>query len=443
MTTTTRPPEPLMSDPPLRNPPLRNPTLQPAIDAGPRFDVAAVRARFPLLAAADRAGAKPLAYLDSAATSQKPDLVLAALDGFYRESYGAIARGVYALSAEATRLYEAARGKVARFLGAAAEEIVFTRGTTEAINLVAQSWGRTSLAPGDELLVTGLEHHSNLVPWQLVAEATGAKLVAAPIDGKGDVPLEEIEARLASGRVRMVAVAHVSNALGTLLPVPAIARLAHAAGALVLVDGAQSAPRLPVDVAALGCDFFAFSGHKAYAPNGIGVLWGRGDLLAAMPPYQGGGGMIREVTLERTTFADPPQRFEAGTPVGPEAHALGVALDWIDALDRVEVAEHEARLVERAARELAELDGVRLIGAPCERVGIVSFVVEGTHAHDVGTVLDAENVAVRVGHHCAQPAMASFGVPATVRASFGVYSTDGEVDRLLQATRRAVELLAR
>jgi cysteine desulfurase/selenocysteine lyase len=419
--------------------PRHDPAVRPTVG----YDAAQVRARFPLLAAADRDDRRPLAYLDSAATSQKPDLVLAALDGYYRESYGAIARGVYALSAEATRLYEAARGKVARFLGAASEEIVFTRGTTEAINLVAASWGRTNLGPGDEILVTALEHHSNLVPWQLVAQATGAKVVAAPIDARGEVPLEGIEAKLASGRVRLVAVAHVSNALGTLLPVPAIARLAHEAGALLLVDAAQSVPRLPVDVAALGCDFFAFSGHKSYAPNGIGALWGRRELLAAMPPWQGGGGMIREVTLERTTFADPPQRFEAGTPVGPEAHALGVALDWLDSLGRVAIAEHEARLVERAARELGALAGVRLIGEPGELVGIVSFVVEGAHAHDVGTVLDAENVAVRVGHHCAQPAMASFGVPATVRASFGVYSTDGEVDRLLQATRRAVELLRR
>lgn len=409
-----------------------------------RYDAAAVRARFPLLAAADRGETRPLAYLDSAATSQKPDLVLAALDGYYRESYGAIARGVYALSAEATRLYEEARGKVARFLGAdGSDEVVFTRGTTESINLVAASWGRANLAPGDEILVTGLEHHSNLVPWQLVAEATGAKIVAAPIDARGDVPLEGIEERLRSGRARVVAVAHVSNALGTLLPVAAIARLAHEAGAILVVDGAQSAPRLPVDVAALGCDAFVFSGHKAYAPNGIGVLWARRELLAAMPPYQGGGGMIREVTLERSTFADPPHRFEAGTPVGPEAHALGVALDWLDALGRVEIAEHEARLVERAARELAALPRVRLIGEPCERVGIVSYVIESTHAHDVGTVLDVENVAVRVGHHCAQPAMAWFGVPATVRASFGVYSTDDEVDRLVRATRRAAELLAR
>ena len=411
-----------------------------ALAAPSRYDVVAVRAQFPLLAASGHA----LAFLDSAATTQKPAAVLDAEQSFYRESYGAIARGVYRLSAEATQLYEAARGKVARFLGArSAGEIVFVRGTTEAINLVAASWGRANLRAGDEILVTGLEHHSNLVPWQLAAEATGARVVAAPIDGHGDVPLEGIAARLASGRVRLVAVAHVSNSLGTLLPVAEICRMAHAAGAIALVDGAQSAPRLPVDVVELGCDVFVFSGHKAYAPNGIGVLWARSELLAAMPPYQGGGGMIREVTLERTTYAEPPQRFEAGTPAGPQAHALGVALDWIAALGRDAVHAHESRLVERAARELAAIPGVRLIGTPAARVGLVSFVVDGAHGHDVGTVLDAAGVAVRAGHHCAQPVMAAFGVPATVRASFGAYSTDGDVDRLLQATRRAVELLAR
>jgi cysteine desulfurase/selenocysteine lyase len=430
-----------MATAPLAAPvPAAPPAAPQAGRPAPALDAEAVRARFPLLA---RAGAR-LAYLDSAATTQKPDLVLEALDAYYRESYGAIARGVYRLSAEATRLYEAARAKTARYLGApSAEEVVFVRGTTEAINLVASSWGRANLRPGDEILVTGLEHHSNLVPWQLAAEATGARVVAAPIDGRGDVPLEGVEARLRSGRVRMVAVAHVSNALGTLVPVAEICRLARATGALVLVDGAQSAPRLPLDVAALGCDFFACSGHKAYGPNGIGVLWARRELLDAMPPYQGGGGMIQEVTLEQTTFAPPPQRFEAGTPAGPEAHALGAALDWLDALGREAIHAHESRLVERAARALAKVPHVRLVGEPRARVGVVSFVIAGAHAHDVGTVLDAKGVAVRAGHHCAQPVMAAFGVPATVRASFGVYSTDADVELLLAATRRAAELLAR
>jgi len=407
------------------------------------LDVAAIRAEFPLFASEAAAG-RPLAYLDSAATTQKPRAVLAALADYYERHYGAVARGVYRLSAEATRLYEEARGKLARFVGAAGpDEIVFVRGTTEAINLVATSWGRANLRAGDEILVTGLEHHSNIVPWQLAAEATGARLVVAPIDARGELPLDGVERALGSGRVRIVAVAHVSNALGTLVPVAEVARLAHGAGALVLVDGAQSAPRLAIDVAALGADFFAFSGHKLYAPNGVGVLWGRRELLAAMPPYQGGGGMIERVTFERTTYAPPPQRFEAGTPTAPEAHALGVAAEWLAGKDLAAVAAHEAALVALAARRLAELPGVRLVGTPRQRVGLVSFVVEGAHAHDVGTVLDAAGVAVRAGHHCAQPAMASFDVPATVRASFGIYNDEEDVDRLVAAAAKAGRLFAR
>jgi cysteine desulfurase / selenocysteine lyase len=409
----------------------------------PALDLAAIRSEFPIFARSAADG-RPLAFLDSAATTQKPRAVLDAERDFYEAHYGAVARGVYRLSAEATALYEAARGKVARFLGAsAAEEIVFVRGTTEAINLVAASWGRAELRPGDEILLTGLEHHSNIVPWQMAAEATGARVVAAPIDARGDVPIAGIERALASGKVRMVALAHVSNALGTLLPVAEIAALARAAGALVLVDGAQSAPRLPVDVAALGCDFFAFSGHKLYGPNAIGVLWGRGERLADLPPFQGGGGMIEQVTFERTTYAPPPQRFEAGTPAAPQAHALGVAVEWLAGRDLAAVAAHESELVERAATRLAALDGVRLIGTPRERAGVVSFVVDGAHAHDVGTVLDAAGVAVRAGHHCAQPAMRAFGVPATVRASFGVYNGDDDIDLLITAVERARELLAR
>jgi cysteine desulfurase/selenocysteine lyase len=411
--------------------------------AGPaRIDVAALRAEFPIFAAARDAG-RPLAYLDSAATSQKPRAVLDAVRDFYAHRYGAIARGVYRLSAESTALYEAARARVARYLGARAEEIVFVRGTTEAINLVAASWGRRNLGAGDEILVTGLEHHSNLVPWQLLADATGARIVAAPIDGRGEVPLEGIERALGSGRVRIAAVAHVSNALGTLLPVAEIARLARAAGARLLVDGAQSAPRLPLDVATLGCDFFAFSGHKSYGPNGIGVLWARRELLEAMPPWQGGGGMIERVRLESSTYAPPPQRFEAGTPAGPEAHGLAAALDWIDALGRPALAAHEAALVARTVERLGARPGVRLVGTPRERVGVVSFVVEGAHAHDVGTVLDASGVAVRAGHHCAQPAMEAFGVPATVRASFAAYNDEDDVERLVEAVDKARRLLAR
>lgn len=406
------------------------------------LDVEAVRARFP--AFAPREGQRPVVFLDSAATTQKPDLVLAALQRAYSVDYGAVARGVYRWSAAATAAYEAARARIARFLGAgAAEEIVFVRGTTEAINLVAASWGRTHLAAGDEILVTGLEHHSNIVPWQLAAQATGARLVVAPIDGRGEVDLEAVERRLDSGRVRVAAIAHVSNALGTVVPVARIAALARAAGAVTVVDGAQSVPRLPVDVRALGCDFFAFSGHKAYGPNGVGVLWGRSELLAAMPPWQGGGGMIREVTFERTTYDDPPRRFEAGTPAAPEAVALAAALDWLDGLGRAAIDEHERALVALACERLDAIAGVRRIGDARDRTGMVSFVVEGVHAHDVGTVLDTEGVAVRVGHHCAQPVMERFGVPATVRASFGVHSTAADVEALAGAVERAGRLLGR
>ena len=409
------------------------------------YDVESVRAQFPALSVG-LPGARrdrPLAFLDSAATTQKPRAVLDAVERFYVARYGAIARGVYRLSAEATRAYEEARSRVARFLGAPADEVVFVRGTTEAINLVAQSWGGANLRPGDEIVATRLEHHSNLVPWQIACERTGARLVEAPIDERGDVDLEELGRRLASGRVRLVATAHVSNALGTVVPVERVAAMAHAVGALVLVDGAQSAPHRPVDVGALGCDFFAFSGHKAYGPNGIGALWGRRDLLAAMPPWQGGGGMIRTVAFAGTTYEDPPARFEAGTPAGPEAVGLAAALDWIEATGRNAIAAHEAELERLARARLARVPGLRFVGEARERGPVVSFVVDGAHAHDVGTVLDAEGVAVRAGHHCAQPTMARFGLAATVRASFGAYSTPAEIEALGEAVERAVALLSR
>jgi cysteine desulfurase/selenocysteine lyase len=409
--------------------------------AATSFDVEAARAEFPALTPGP--GERACAYLDNAATTQKPRAVLDALERAYVESYGAIGRGVYRWSAAATEGYEQARGRVARFLGGAADEVVFVRGTTEAINLVAASWGRGHLGPGDEVLVSALEHHSNLVPWQLAAQAQGARLAVAPIDERGEVVLEEIERRLAAGRVRLVAIAHVSNALGTVVPVAQIAERAHAAGALVLVDGAQSAPHLPVDVRALGCDFFAFSGHKIYGPSGIGALWARRELLEAMPPWQGGGGMIQEVTFERTTFAEPPARFEAGTPAGPEARGLAAALEWLDRLGRDAVAAHEASLLELASQRLSEVPGLRFVGTARQRAGLVSFVLDGAHAHDVGTVLDAAGVAVRVGHHCAQPVMARFGVPATVRASFAAYNSVADVEALVRAVRRARALLLR
>lgn len=410
--------------------------------AATAYDVERIRGDFPILGR-DVHG-KRLVYLDNAATTQKPRAVIDRIVRYYSEENSNVHRGVHMLSEVATAAYEASRTTVKRFLNARDEkEIVFTRGTTEGINLVAASWGRRHVKRDHEVLITAIEHHSNIVPWQLAAEATGARLVVAPIDARGELPLDGVERALGSGRVRIVAVAHVSNALGTLVPVAEVARLAHGAGALVLVDGAQSAPRLAIDVAALGADFFAFSGHKLYAPNGVGVLWGRRELLAAMPPYQGGGGMIERVTFERTTYAPPPQRFEAGTPTAPEAHALGVAAEWLAGKDLAAVAAHEAALVALAARRLAELPGVRLVGTPRQRVGLVSFVVEGAHAHDVGTVLDAAGVAVRAGHHCAQPAMASFDVPATVRASFGIYNDEEDVDRLVAAAAKAGRLFAR
>lgn len=390
-----------------------------------------VRRDFPILAR--RIGEHPLCYLDNAATTQKPRPVLAAMQRFYEESYGSVARGVHRLSAEATSLYEAARARVGRFLGAAApDEIVFVRGTTEAANLVAWSFARPRLSPGDEILVTELEHHSNLVPWQLVCEERGARLAVVPVDERGEVDPEEFSRRLGP-QTKLAAFAHVSNALGTVLPVADLTRRAHAAGVPVFIDGAQSAPHLAVDVGVLGCDFFAFSGHKVYGPTGIGALYGRRELLAAMPPWQSGGGMIRSVDFERTTFDDPPRRFEAGTPAAAEAIGLAAALDYVDGLGWPAIERHERELVEAALSGLERIAGLRLIGRPRERAGVVSFVLDGIHAHDLGTVLDHFGVAVRAGHHCAQPLMRRFGVPATVRASFAFYNTHAEVAALLGA----------
>ena len=405
----------------------------------PSFDLARVRAEFPILGR--QVGGRPLVYLDSAATAQKPAAVLAAMDRFYREGYASVARGVHRLSAEATGAYEAARARVARFLGGAApDEVVFVRGTTEAMNLLA-----AGLAPrvgaGDEILVTALEHHSNFVPWQRLAAERGARFVVAEIDADGEVTLAEVERRL-SPRTRVVAVAHVSNVLGTVLPVAGIARLARAVGALVVVDGAQGAPHQSFDVAGLGCDFYAFSGHKTYGPTGIGALWGRRALLESLPPYQTGGGMIERVGDLETSYAPPPQRFEAGTPAAAEAIGLAAALDWIDALGRPAIAAHEEALAGLAIERLSALPGVRVLGRPRQRAGVVSFVVDGVHPHDVGTVLDAEGVAVRAGHHCAQPLMRRLGLVATVRASFAAYSSADEVDALAAAVDRARRLFA-
>jgi cysteine desulfurase/selenocysteine lyase len=401
---------------------------------------AGLRADFPILTTTVRG--KPLVYLDSAATSQKPRQVIEAVAEFYASSNANIHRGAHFLGERATMAYEGARQKVARFLGAAGpDEIVFTRGTTESLNLVAHSWGRSTLGPGDEVLVTAMEHHSNLVPWQLLCEATGATLRAVPVTGAGELDLEVFD-RCLVRRPRIFAFTHVSNVLGTVNPVSELVTRARAAGAVTVVDGAQSVPHLPVDLRALGCDFFAFSGHKVFGPTGIGVLYGRRELLERMPPWQGGGSMIASVTLERSSFAPPPARFEAGTPPVAQAVGLGVALDYLEAAGLEEIGAWEAELLAYALDTVEMVSGVRVVGGPKDRVGVVSFTVDGVHPHDVSAVLDDEGIAVRAGHHCAQPLMDCFGVPATVRASFSFYNTLEEVDRLGQALERVRKVFA-
>jgi cysteine desulfurase/selenocysteine lyase len=409
--------------------------------AAPAFDVEAVRRDFPILS--QRRGGKPLVYLDSAASAQKPQAVLDAIDDCYQRYYANVHRGVHWLSQQSTEAFEEARETARRFLGAPVVcEVVFVRGTTEAVNLVASSWGRRNVSRGDEVMISELEHHSNLVPWQALAEERGARLVVAPIDDRGDIVLEELERRL-TDRTRIVAVAHVSNSLGTINPVREIVDLAHQAGALVLVDGAQAAPHLPIDVQALGCDFYAFSGHKAFGPTGIGVLWGRMELLEAMPPYQYGGEMIRTVTFEKTEWAPVPHKFEAGTPDIAGAVGLSAALRYLESFDRGAVAAHEAALLEAATRRLSEQRDIRILGTARHKASLVSFVMNGVHAHDLGTILDEEGVAVRTGHHCAQPVMKHFGVAASARASFALYNTLEEVEALAAALDRVREVFAR
>ena len=406
----------------------------------PVLDVAAVRAQFPILSTS--AHGRPLVYLDSAATTQKPHVVIDRVRRFYERENANIHRGVYALSAEATALHDAARTRVARFINAASErEVIFTRGTTEGVNLVAQAWGHATLRPGDEILVTAMEHHSNIVPWQLIAAQRGAVVRAATVTEAGELDLEGFQ-RLLSRRTRMVAVVHLSNALGTINPVRRIGELAHAAGALVLVDGAQSAAHLPVDVRELGCDFFAFSGHKLFGPTGIGVLWGREALLDRMPPWQGGGDMIGTVAVEGSTWAPLPAKFEAGTPHIAGAVGLHSAIDFLAALDPAAVAAHEHDLLAYATERVGCIAGVRLVGTAREKASVLSFTLEGVHPHDMGTVLDAEGVCIRAGHHCAQPLMRRFGLVATARASFSIYNTRDDVDALAAGVERAKGMLA-
>lgn len=404
----------------------------------PALDVAQVRADFPVLHQEVRG--RPLVYLDNAATTQKPRAVIEALDHYYRHDNANVHRGVHALSARATAAFEGARAKVKGFINArAAREIVFVRGATEAINLVAQSWGRANLKPDDEILLMEHEHHSNIVPWQMLCEQTGARIKVAPIDDAGEVRLDEYE-RLLTGRVKLVGMTHCSNALGTINPVAQMIRSARAAGARVLVDGAQAAAHLAVDVQALDCDFYVFSGHKLYAPTGIGVLYGKAELLEAMPPYQGGGEMIKVVSFEKSVYTDIPYKFEAGTPHIAGAIGLGAAIDYLKNLGLGAIERHEQDLLAYATRALADLPGLRPIGTARHKAAIVSFALAGVHPHDIGTIVDHEGVAIRVGHHCAMPVMRRFGVPATARASFALYNTRAEVDALVAALHKVKEV---
>lgn len=413
--------------------------MLPTTAAAP-LDVARIRQDFPILH--QRVHGRPLAYLDNANTTQKPRAVIEATARYYAEDNANVHRSTYLLSERATQAYEGARVKVQRFVNAASpKEIVFTRGCTEGINLVAWSWGRANLRPGDEVVLTWLEHHSNIVPWQIVCEQTGARLRVVPIDQAGEVRLEAFEAALGD-RTRFVSIIHVSNALGTVNPVREMIALAHRRGVPVLVDGAQAVPHLPVDVQALDCDFYAFSAHKMYGPTGIGALYGRAALLEAMPPWQGGGDMIASVAFEKTTYNTPPYKFEAGTPNIAGAVGFGAAVDYLRQFDMDAIVRHERDLLEYATARLEAVPGVRLIGRARERLGVISFVMEGVHPHDVGTVLDRQGVAVRTGQHCAQPAVEWFGVPATIRASFGLYNTRDEIDALVEGLAVVREIFA-
>jgi cysteine desulfurase/selenocysteine lyase len=413
------------------------PQLAPAPAVAARsdvFDAASVRKQFPILS--ERVHGRPLIWLDNGATTQKPQAVIDRISYFYEHENSNVHRGAHTLAARATDAYEAAREKVRRYLSApSANEIVFVRGTTEGINLVAQSWGRRYVEPGDEILVTWLEHHANIVPWQQLAAEKGAHLRAAPVDDRGVVDLDQFE-RLLSRRTKMVAITHVSNAIGTINPVREMTALAHRYGARVLIDGAQSVSHLPVDVQAIGADFFVFSGHKVYGPTGIGALWGRSDVLDAMPPWQGGGSMIADVTFERTVYNPPPAKFEAGTGNIADAVGLGAALDWLSAIGLATVSAHEHDLIEYAVSRLSSISGLRILGDPPERAGALSFTFEGYTTTEVGTALDREGIAVRAGHHCAQPALRRFGVESSVRPSFGIYNARADIDALHDALVR-------
>tara|TARA_B100001971_G_scaffold112494_2_gene103537 strand:+ start:1619 stop:2869 length:1251 start_codon:yes stop_codon:yes gene_type:complete len=411
---------------------------QQSIKVEPEFDVAQVRAQFPSLH--QQVYDHPLVYLDSGASAQKPDVVIDAISNYYRNDHANVHRGVHKLAERATDAFEGARERIASFINAESpREIIFVRGATEGINLVAQSWGQQNLKSGDEVMITEMEHHANIVPWQFICQQKNAVLKVIPMNDRGELLMDSFR-DLLSAKTRMVAVTHISNALGTVNPVKEIVSLAHHVGAKVLIDGAQAAPHSKIDIDEIGCDFYAFSGHKVYGPTGIGVLWGREELLAKMPPYQGGGEMIRRVTFEKSDFASPPYRFEAGTPNIAGAVGLGVAIDWLDGLGLGNVSTHEAALLEYATSKAKETPGMRIIGTAENKAGILSFELEGIHPHDLGTIFDRQGVAIRAGHHCAMPVMQHFSVPATVRASFGVYNTLEDIDALFRGVARAQEL---
>jgi len=411
---------------------------QPATAAVAGLDLEAIRSQFPALH--QEVNGKPLVYLDNAATTQKPQAVIDAVETFYKRDCANVHRGVHALSQRATVAYENARTSIKSHLGADdSREIVFTRGTTEAINLVAHSFVRPRLNPGDEILISAMEHHSNIVPWQLLCEERGATLKVISIDDDGEIILDEYE-RLLTDRTRIVGLVWVSNALGTVNPVPEMIATAHSRGVPVLIDGAQAVPHLSVDVQQLDCDFFAFSAHKAYGPTGIGALYGKRSHLLEMVPYQGGGDMILSVTFDGTVYNEPPHRFEAGTPNIEGAIGMAAALDYLGGLGRDAVAEHEAQLLSEATRKVLSIPGVRPIGRAAHRAGALSFVMDGIHPHDIGTILDTEGIAVRAGHHCAQPVMLRYDISATVRASFGVYNTSEEVDALVRGLHTVREV---
>ena len=408
--------------------------------AATQFDVQQLRQQFPILS--ERVHGKPLVYLDSAATSQKPRAVIDAIRDYYEHYNANVHRALHKLSELATNAYEQTRAKAQRFLNAGdAREVIFVRGATEAINLVANTFGRTNLKPGDEVLISTMEHHSNIVPWQLICEQTGAKLKAIPINDRGEIELDQY-ARLLTSHTKIVSLVHVSNALGTINPIKEMIKLAHEKGAAVMIDGAQAAPHMKIDVRDLDCDFYACSGHKMFGPTGIGVLFGKREKLDSMPPWQGGGEMIKHVTIEKTLFADIPQRFEAGTPNIEGVVGLGAAIDWLNSLNWPAIEKHERDLLEYGGGKLLEVPGLRIIGTAKHKAAVLGFVIENQHPYELGQILDHLGIAVRTGHHCAQPVMDRFGVPATCRASLALYNTREEIDALVAGLHKAAQMLA-